>query len=339
MKIHGKINDHTTVDLRWFPVGANEIDALDTDRGLDRRPASWIEARLWVALKVSRGATPSVRQIATWAMWSKRQATDLRRDVLLQAAEWTARFERDTSDPGDRKLRSQNGTVQLNDHEDLERRAGHKRDTSGTLPGQKRASRAILSSTITDTDTDLTTAGEDEPPPKIAPTPKAKKKKTEKARETKKSKVEAVWSLLTERRLEYRPRARLPVMSPDSKGGLEYALFDAKFSPEDIVQGYAYFVEGDDSWGKKLNCDLDTFVRKKHIVGFVNRGVEWRPEESAAASLLVADEYDENGVFIQRDHSGDRVWTELDGTVVPYSERRTGFGELYLTDAELALRA
>ena len=61
-----------------------------------------------------------------------------------------------------------------------------------------------------------------------------------------------------------------PPIASALREGLRYATAD------EILHAYEYFLTSlDNRWWQDNDCDLDTFIRRKHLGSFVSKAAEW----------------------------------------------------------------
>jgi len=284
---------------QWLPIPISEIEKIDNDRRLTDTPASTLDGFAFAYLKSYRGAPLSQRQLAQWAGWSKRKATDVLNAVQQCQQSW-ADQKRSKNGPA---VGTKNEPDQSNDPAQLADSADQERTRSGPDPIQKRTDRARSYSLQLQLDPQLDNydhagTSPDSVPIEEKPKPKRKAQKTVGTKRTR-----ALWAELNERRKERRPGAQTLKLSPGIHNALNETLKWAKEA--EILRAYEWFTTSKDAeWWQDKGCDMSVFCRKKHLDNFISRSAEWNPQQEqhhTGPDLMDLDDsqFDEDGNIIE----------------------------------------
>ena len=73
---------------QWLPVPIGIIETVDNERRLSKAPASTLDGFAYAWMKAQRSAPLTQRQLAAWAGWSKRKATEVLNAVQEAENDW-----------------------------------------------------------------------------------------------------------------------------------------------------------------------------------------------------------------------------------------------------------
>ena len=240
---------------QWHPAPRAMIDDELARRWTKDNPAPDLVVHMVLCARIDQGAPWGRTKLMQWSGLSRyhaQRAIDRARDWM---AEWqqSANVQR-TSPP--------NGTQYATITN------GYGVESADNLPqkSQNLPSRARSSSTRTDTHTGIDIHVGQEPDTKPKEGKKAKNIGTAESRER--------WQRLNDRRKKGRQGAKnmklTPPIAADLREGLRYATAD------EILHAYEYFLTSlDNRWWQDNDCDLDTFIRRKHLGSFVSKAAEW----------------------------------------------------------------
>ena len=292
---------------QWLPVPIGIIETVDNERRLSTEPASMLDGFAYAWLKAQRGAPLSQRQLAAWAGWTKRKATEVLNAVQEAGNEWADQKRSKNGPPA----RTKNGPPKAKDSKQLEESPIHKRTTNGPDLIQKRTDRARAYSLQLDPQLhNYTYVGitPDETPPE--PEQKKPKKPSNRGKNIGTEQTRALWATLNELRKERRKGSRALKLTPEINRALKEALTYA--SVDEILHAYEWFTTARSArWWQDHDCDLSTFCRKKHLGQFINNAAEWTPENDHQSSRsmdildLNEDQFDENGNVIHFSNRGN----------------------------------
>ena len=140
---------------QWLPVPIGIIEAVDNERRLSKAPASTLDGFAYAWMKAQRGAPLTQRQLASWAGWSKRKATEVLNAVQEAENDW-ADQKRTKNAPA---ARTKNGPPKPNDNNNLQQSLDQERTRNGPDPIQKCTDRRRPSLHNNNTITDITYVG------------------------------------------------------------------------------------------------------------------------------------------------------------------------------------
>lgn len=258
----GKLKQYTQVSPQWFPVGVEMIDELDAEMMVNRRPASWLEAHMWVWLRCYRGKPPTVSQVQAWTMWSRRQASDLLNQTREVEQNWTAMW---------RSNETSSGTGDANNNNDLPMPAERKRNGSGTEAG-RNGTHARSFNKNTDTNTNLEGEGQN------APVPAAQDKGIPK------EDLQAMWETMCGIRADVFPGSqRVLALLPARADKLKACLRIQRLTPDDLVHLTRWFFTADETqWVRDKGYHFDTMLRPGNVARYYEKAQGWSPARDEA---------------------------------------------------------
>ena len=139
---------------QWHPVPSELAASLMKHRWTRENPAPEVVAYLWVWKLVRDGVNVSIRDVATYAGWTRWQARKLRERVSAEMMEWeeTTQGKKSTHDSGQSPDSRRTPTRQSPDSQELKNQqlsdqnqtpTRHEPDTDQTVAGHSRASSSL----------------------------------------------------------------------------------------------------------------------------------------------------------------------------------------------------
>ena len=292
---------------QWLPVPIGIIETVDNERRLSKAPASTLDGFAFAYLKAQRGAPLTQRQLASWAGWSKRKATEVLNAVQEAKNAW-ADQKRTKNGPA---VRTKNGPPKPNDTNNLQQSLDQERTRNGPDPIQKCTDRARAYSLQLDPQLhnyNYVGITSDHTPPE--PEQKKPKKTRKRGQNIGTEATRALWSQLNERRKQRKKGSRALKLTPEINRALREALTYA--TAAEVLHAYEWFTTASGArWWQDHDCDLSTFCRKKHLGQFINNAAEWTPETDHQTNRapdildLDASQFDENGNVIHLNNRGN----------------------------------
>ena len=248
--------------MQWLAIPRPWIDAAMVERYTTDNPAPEALALAMLCARIQAGQPWGKTTLRKWSGLSDWKA----RKLMREAAEWMDIWESETNrstiqKPTKNQPETNRPTLAIASSYDDSSTEMHARKN------QKPTARArVLSSTGTDTHTGIDIYVGQEPDTKPKEGKKGKNIGTAESRE--------LWQRLNDRRKKGRQGAKnmklTPPIAADLREGLRYATAD------EILHAYEYFLTSlDNRWWQDNGCDLDTFIRRKHLGGFVSKAAEW----------------------------------------------------------------
>jgi len=285
---------------QWLPVPVEIIESIDNDRRLIDTPASTLDGFAYAWLKSHRGAPLSQRQLARWAVWSKRKAGAVLDAVQAAQNQWADQKRTRSAPP----VGTENGPAELNNGAGLHDSADHERTTNGPVLDQKCTDRARVPYTSTsqaqaqeelivveinpDNHTiqdgtmgncqpvlsDSSSDGQTPPAGKQGPSPR---KGVTRGKNIGTGETRQLWEELNDKRKQWKQGARALKLTPQIASALVEALRYA--TAAEVLHAYDWFTTSKEArWWQDHGCDLSTFCRRKHLGEFINKAGEWSLE-------------------------------------------------------------
>ena len=290
---------------QWLPVPIGIIETVDNERRLSKAPASTLDGFAYAWMKAQRSAPLTQRQLAAWAGWSKRKATEVLNAVQEAENDW-ADQKRTKNAPA---ASTKNGPPKPSNLNSLPQKMDQERTRNGPETDQERTDRARPSLHNNNTITDITYVGITSDHTPEEPEQKKPKKTRKRGQNIGTEATRALWLELNERRKQRKKGSRALKLTPEINRALREALTYA--TDTEVLHAYEWFTKATGArWWQDHDCDLSTFCRKKHLGQFINNAAEWTPETdhqtNSGPDILDLDEsqFDENGNVIHFSNRG-----------------------------------
>ena len=283
---------------QWLPIPISEIEKIDNDRRLTDTPASTLDGFAYAWLKAYRGAPLSQRQLAQWASWSKRKATDVLNAVISCQHDWMDQKRSKNGPP----VGTKNEPAQSNDPAQLADSADQDRTRSGPDPIQKRTDRARSYSLQLESQLDPqlhagTSSGN-------SSVKSEQEKKTEPQPKAARIAYAPFWDEMEGIRLAHVPNARRIKMGkrqPTIRARIK------EHGEQPLIHAWRWFWESSHQravWLRDNGCSIDTFLAASKCRQYVAFAAEWNPEQEqhhTGPDLMDLDDsqFDEYGNIIE----------------------------------------